>query len=421
MINFSSIFSFVLPTKIVFGAGCVAALGDELRALGANRPLIVTDAGVAASGTLEKVMAALPAGAESRVFDAVEANPKDYNVSAGAAAYREFGADSIVAVGGGSPIDCAKAVGVLAANGADDIKAFEGKDAPTKPLPPLVTVPTTAGTGSELTFSSVITDSNAKYKMTVKNAFTAAKTAVCDPALTLTVPPAVTAATGLDALTHAIEAFTATCSEPIGDACALYAIELIYNNIASAYETPDNLEARSAMLMGSMLAGIAFSHSDVGSVHCIAESLGGLYDLPHGACNAIFLPHVMEYNMDYCARRYARIAEAMGVWSGTEQIYKEHDGASRESANRDDFAKAGADRGETARESAGRDGAAAAVEAVKRLSARIGLPSFSGLNVPPSDYPCICAASVKNLSTRSNPRPMCEQDYMNVIDMALRN
>jgi alcohol dehydrogenase len=380
-----SVFSFVLPTKIVFGPGVLNKLQEEMAELGATRPLIVTDKGIAAAGILGKVLAALPKGAECQVFDGVEPNPKDVNVSAGAEKYRSFAADSILAIGGGSPIDCAKAIGVLVANGASAIKAFEGKNLPSKPLPPLICVPTTSGTGSEITFSSVITDTAEQYKMTIKNQYTAPKTAVCDPELTLTVPAPITASTGMDALTHAIEAYTATCAEPISDAVALYAIELIYQNLVPAFENGSNLDARSNMLMGSLLAGMAFSHSDVASVHCIAEALGGMYDLPHGTCNALFLPYMMEYNLDYCVKRYARVARTMNL-----------DHASESQA------------------------AAAAVKAVVKLAADVKLPSFSSLNVDAADYPKIAAVSTKNLSTPSNPRPMSEQDYMEVLKMAQR-
>jgi alcohol dehydrogenase len=214
--------------------------------------------------------------------------------------------------------------------------------------------------------------------MTVKNRFTAPRTAICDPMLTLTVPPSITAATGMDALTHAVEAFTATCSEPISDAVALYAIELIYQNLVPAFENGNDLEARSRMLMGSMLAGIAFSHSDVASVHCIAEALGGMHDLPHGVCNAIFLPYLMEYNMKYCEQQYARVAKAMGLESDAQ----------------------------------------ATVNAVKQLAKDVNLPSFASLNVDVADFPIIASSSAKNLSNESNPRPMIERDYMAVLKMA---
>jgi len=381
--NFLSTFSFILPTRIVFGPGSIRSIGEELSLLGVKRPLIVTDAGVRAAGIPEKVLAQLPPGTENLLFDGVEANPKDINVAEGADRYRAFGADSIIAIGGGSPIDCAKSIGVLAANGAKDIKAFEGKNAKSNPLPPLICIPTTSGTGSELTFSSVITDTKNNYKMTVKNAFTAPKTAICDPELTLTVPAHLTAATGMDALTHAIEAFTATCSEPISDAVALYAIEIIYQNLLKTYKNGNDIEGRSRMLMGSMLAGIAFSHSDVASVHCIAESLGGMYDLGHGICNAIILPYMMEYNMDYCTEKYARVARAFGIVPDS-----------------------------------GKEGALAAVNAVKQLALDLRLPSFSSLNIDSKDFNKIASSSAKNISTESNPRPMREEDYLSVLKMA---
>ncbi len=383
--NLTGSFSFSLPTKIVFGPGCLPQLIDELNAFGGKRPIIITDRGVAAAGILDRLTRLLDgADIPYAVYDGVEANPKDVNVEAGAAVARQFGADCIIAAGGGSPIDCAKSVGVLLAHNATEIKKYEGKTAATEPLPLLITIPTTSGTGSELTFSSVITDTKNKYKMTVKSPFTAAKVAICDPELTLSVPPAVTAATGMDALTHAIEAYTATCSEPIADAAALYAIELIYGSLAAAVEHGDDLDVRSAMLMGSMLAGIAFSHSDVASVHCVAESLGGIYDLPHGTCNAIFLPHVMEYSMPYCQQKYARVAKAMGFSFESDE-----------------------------------EGARLAVSAVQQLAKDVQLPLFSQLKgVSPAEFDLLADMSVKNISTESNPRPMNKQDYLNVLQKA---
>lgn len=384
MNNFSLPFSFTLPTKIVYGSKCIASLIDELKLNDGERPIIITDKGVRNAGILDKITALLKQNNINYiVYDGVEPNPKDVNVEDGAKAAREFGADSIIAIGGGSPIDCAKSVGVLIAHNGDKIKEYEGKTAATKPLPLLITIPTTSGTGSELTFSSVITDTENNYKMTVKSQYTAAKIAICDPELTLSLPAHITASTGMDALTHAIEAYTATCAEPISDALALYATELIYNNLVTAVNDGSNLEARSAMLLGSMLAGIAFSHSDVASVHCIAESLGGVYDLPHGVCNAIFLPHVMEYNMEYSVERYARLAKAMGLNFNSES-----------------------------------EGAKKAVEAVKKLAVDVNLPLFSSLNVNTDDFEKIAEMSVKNISTESNPRPMTKEDYLTVIKNA---
>ncbi|MGD9567116.1 MAG: iron-containing alcohol dehydrogenase [Sedimentibacter sp.] len=384
MKNFILPFSFTLPTKIVYGPGCITSLTNELISNGGKQPIIITDKGVRNAGILDKITDILKqSDINYIVYDGVEPNPKDVNVEEGAKIAKEHGADSIIAVGGGSPIDCAKSVGVLLAHNGDKIKKYEGKTAATKPLPLLITIPTTSGTGSELTFSSVITDTENNYKMTVKSQYTAAKVAICDPELTLSLPAHITASTGMDALTHAIEAYTATCAEPISDAMALYATELIYNNLLTAVNEGSNLEARSGMLLGSMLAGIAFSHSDVASVHCIAESLGGVYDLPHGVCNAIFLPHVMEYNMEYSVERYARIAKAMGFAFESNK-----------------------------------EGAQKAVEATKKLAIDVKLPLFSSLKVNEGDFEKLAEMSVKNISTESNPRPMTKEDYIIVIKKA---
>jgi alcohol dehydrogenase len=391
MAEWDTVFSFTLPTTVVFGPDCLGRAGELLGGLGASRPLVVTDPGIVKAGIPDRLFRALGAERRAKLFDEVEPNPKDHNVAAAAAAYRRFGADSIIALGGGSPIDCAKAAGVLIAHNAEDIKQFEGSREAAAPIPPLMTIPTTSGTGSELTFSAVITDTANHYKMTVKSAHTAAKIALCDPILTLSVSPAVTAATGMDALTHAIEAYTARCAEPMADAVALYAVELIAGNLPAAFHDGADLSARSAMLMGSMLAGIAFSHADVASVHCVAEALGGRYDLPHGLCNAVILPHMMEYNLDYCPERYGRIARAMGCAA-------EGDPAGRLPATEARVMEA-----------------RAAVAEVRRLAALLKLPSFPDLGIPPNDYPAIAEASERNGSNASNPRPMGRENYLEIL------
>ena len=384
MTDWNMHFDFVLPTKIIFGAGSAQKTGEQLTAMGLCRPLVVTDPGVRKAGVADTVCASLEAeGIAYELFDGVEANPKDVNAEAGAKVYRAFGADCLVAIGGGSPIDCSKAIGVLIAHNADKIKPYEGKTAATKPNPPLICVPTTAGTGSEVTFSAVITDTANHYKMTVKSPYTAPTLAICDPLLTLSVPPLTTAATGVDALTHAIEGFTAASAEPIGDAVALYSIELIWENLPAAVRDGKNFNARSAMLMGSLLGAMSFSHSDVASVHCIAEALGSMYDLPHGMCNAIFLPYVMEYNMPFCMSRYARVARAMGAVFEREE-----------------------------------EGAMEAVRRVKALTKEVGLPSFASLHVSEDAFDALAEMSVNNGSNASNPRPMEKEDYLNILRTA---
>jgi alcohol dehydrogenase len=196
----------------------------------------------------------------------------------------------------------------------------------------------------------------------------------------------------MDALTHAIEAYSASCAEPIADAVALHAVELISRNLVTAFKDGGNLDARGKMLMGSMLAGIAFSHSDVASVHCIAEALGGMYDLAHGVCNSVILPFMMEYNMEYCTADYARIAQAMGLQPANAE-----------------------GREETV------NGARMAVDFVRRLAQDVKLPSFSSLGVDARNFPAIAQASQRNLSTKSNPRPMTEEDYLRVLQIMAEN
>ena len=385
MTNILKQFSFELPTRIEYGVGVISKLGNELRLLKAQKVAIITDPGIIKAGLLDKITSILK---EEKllynVFDGVDPNPKDRNVESGARAVRSFKADAMVAIGGGSVIDCAKAIGVLVSHGGERIKDFEGRTKVKKLILPFVAVPTTAGTGSEVTFSAVITDTENNYKMTVRSPYMAAKVAMLDPELTVTVPPHITASTGMDALTHAIEAYTVKVSEPVSDALALYAVELITHNLARAVKGGGDIEARACMLVGSLLAGVAFSHSDVGSVHCMAEALGGMYDAPHGVCNAVLLPYVMEYNAEFCVEKYARIAKAMGETFETSQ-----------------------------------EGAMKAVERVKKLAKKVDLPSFKSLGVKESDLETLADMAARNISTDSNPREMSKEDYLVLFKKAL--
>jgi len=376
-VNLLNSFSFELPTRIEYGVDSLGKLVDFVEELGARKVLIVTDRGIEASGLLSAISDQLKhARLELEIFSDVESNPKDHNVHAGAKMAQSMQAECLVAVGGGSPIDCAKSIAVLATH-EGKIRDYEGRDKISGNVLPLIAIPTTAGTGSEVTFSSVITDSGEGFKFTVKHASLAPRIALLDPQMTLTMPPGLTAATGMDALTHAIEGYTSRVSEPLADAAALYAIELVTKYLTIAVFEGDNMEARAGMLLGSVLAGIAFSHSDVGSVHCIAEALGGKYDTAHGVCNAVVLPAVMEYNMDFCRERYARIAGAMGIICASAE-----------------------------------EGARRAVEAVKQLAVDVKLPSFSSFGVKPEDIEELAYKSYVNGSNIDNPRPMSKDDYL---------
>ena len=383
--NLLNSFSFELPTRIEYGVGSIGKLADFINELGVHKVLIVTDRGIEAWGILAAIADQLSDdGLEFDIFSDVEPNPKDHNVHAGAEIARNIQADCLLALGGGSPIDCTKAIAVLATHHGQ-IRDYEGRDKITGKVLPLIAVPTTAGTGSEVTFSSVITDSAEGFKFTVKHASIAPRIALLDPRMTMTLPPGLTAATGMDALTHAIEGYTARVSEPLADAAALYAIELVTKYLKLAVRDGSNKEARAGMLLGSVLAGIAFSHSDVGSVHCIAEALGGKYDTAHGVCNAVVLPEVMEYNLDYCRERYARIASAMGISYAAEA-----------------------------------EGAQKAVEAVKQLAVDVKLPGFSSFGVKEEDIEELAHKSFVNGSNVDNPRPMGKEDYLALFNKMMK-
>jgi alcohol dehydrogenase len=378
--NLLNSFGFELPTRIEYGPGIVRKLPQIAARLNLQRIVLVADPGVTAAGLLKPVCEHLEkAGIAYTCFSDIEANPKDFNVAAGTVAARDFKADGLLAVGGGSPIDCAKAMAITVTHeGAP--RHFEGGRNISNDVLPLIAIPTTAGTGSEVTFSAVITDSRENYKFSIRHTRIGPAVALVDPELTLSMPPDLTAATGMDALTHAIEAYTATVAEPLADAVALYATELIGRYLRRAFADGQDLEARAGMLMGSLLAGIAFSHADVAAVHCIAEALGGRYDTPHGVCNAVVLPAMMRYNLDWCRERYARIGLALGL-PATDTA----------------------------------QGAENTVAAVEQLARDIGLPSFNSFGVDPADFELLAANSVKNGSNPSNPRPMAAADYLNVL------
>ena len=364
----------------------IQVLGEELRLLKAKNVMVITDKGLAKTEIIKKTADLLQKeGINVLVYDEIEANPKDYNVEACAEAARAEAIDTLVALGGGSPIDAAKAVAVLARQGGK-VRSYQGKGKIKDDCLPLLTIPTTAGTGSEVTFSSVITDTDEKFKFTIKSTAIAAKTAIIDPGLTLTVPPLVTAATGIDALTHAIEGYTANCTEPLAEAVGLYAVEYIAKNIVEAVRNGENLEARDNMMMGSLLAGLSFSHADVASVHCMAEALGSIYDAPHGMCNAILLPYVMEYSLPAAEHKYARIARAMGIEEA-------------------DDTKA----------------AVKGIAHIKKLSQEIGLPGINSLNVNPDDFELLAEMSVKNGSNESNPREITKEAYVMLFNKAYQD
>ncbi len=302
---------FIAP-EIVYGSGALELAGRHAKNFGASKVFIVSDPEVRQSGWTEKVKQSLSdAGIGFCSFTDITPNPKDHEVMAGAELYRQEGCDLIIAVGGGSPMDCAKGIGVVSTNGGF-INNFEGIDEIPVPAPPLICIPTTAGSSADVSQFAIITDTSRKVKFAIVSKMVIPDIALIDPQTTVTMPPNLTAATGMDALCHSFEAFVSTASSPLTDMAALAAVRLISNNLLGAYREPENMTFRDNMMMASLMAGLAFSNASLGVVHAMAHSLGGSLGLPHGECNAILLEKVVMYNYPNAAAKYNQLAEAMG-------------------------------------------------------------------------------------------------------------
>jgi alcohol dehydrogenase len=303
---------FVAP-EIVFGDGALGLIGQCAANLGARKVLLVTDPGVCAAGWADSVQKLLrEEGIAYFLFDHVTPNPKDHEVMAGASAYREENCDVIVVVGGGSPMDCAKAIGVVATNDRHVLE-FEGVDEVAVPGPPLICIPTTAGTSADVSQFAIITDTARQVKIAIISKTLVPDVALIDPVTTVTMPPQLTAATGMDALVHAVEAYVSNASSALTDLNALEAIRLVIRHLPRAVQDPQNMRYRNGMMLASLLAGLAFSNASLGLVHSMAHALGGLLDLPHGDCNAILLEYVVRFNFVAVAGRYRSVGQAMGV------------------------------------------------------------------------------------------------------------
>ncbi len=301
-----------LAPEIVYGEGALNLAGRHACNLGANRVLLVSDPGVEKYGWTSKVEESLrEANLSSIKFTSITANPKDHEVMAGAKIYVEEACDMIIAVGGGSPMDCAKGIGVIATN-SGFINNFEGIDEITNPAPPLIFIPTTAGTSADISQFAIITDSSREVKIAIISKMVIPDIALVDPSTTATMPPALTAATGMDVLCHAFEAFVSTASSPLTDMAALSSAKLVLENLIGAYKEPENMEYRGYMMMASLMAGLAFSNASLGLVHAMAHSLGGALGLAHGDCNALLLEEVVNYNFDAAPEKYTALALNMG-------------------------------------------------------------------------------------------------------------
>lgn len=306
---------FVAP-EFVAGEGALHLAGHYARNYGGERVLVVSDAGVIAAGWTDRVMNVLrDAGLHCVLFSGVVPNPRVAEVMAGAAAYVTEKCNIIVAVGGGSVIDCAKGIGIVSAN-RRDIAAFEGVDRITMPSPPLICVPTTAGSAADVSQFAIISDPARKIRMAIVSKAVVPDVSLIDPRTTATMDAALTAVTGLDVLVHGIEAFVSNAHSAITDLFAREAVRLVAEHLVAAVKSPDDATARSGMMQASLYAGLAFSNAGLGLVHAMAHSIGGMFDRSHGLSNLVLLPHVIAYNFEAVPERYREIGMALGVETG---------------------------------------------------------------------------------------------------------
>lgn len=317
-------FEFFCPVKTIAGHQALEHIPFELAALSCSRPMLITDRGVRGAGLLALVEAVLAAShaPAAVVFDDVPPDSSLATVRAAAASYRAHQCDAIIALGGGSVIDTCKAVNILVSEGGDDLLQYAGAHTLKRPLKPLFVVPTTSGTGSEVTMVAVISDTQAGVKIPFTSYFLLPNAAVLDPRMTLTLPPAITAATAMDALTHAIEAYTGLAANPMSDAYATAAIQKISRHLLAVLDHPQDAQGRLELAQASTMAGIAFSNSMVGMVHALGHSLGAVCHLPHGVCMSVLLPYVLEYNSVVAGERIGELLLPLGgpeVYAATPQ------------------------------------------------------------------------------------------------------
>lgn len=378
---------FFIPSVNVLGQGAVDDAIGDIKTLGFKHALIVTDKPLVNIGLVGEVADKLSQnGITSTIYDGVQPNPTVTNVEAGLALLNANKCDFVISLGGGSPHDCAKGIALVATNGGS-IKDYEGLDRSAKPQLPLVAINTTAGTASEMTRFCIITDEARHIKMAIVDKHTTPLLSVNDPELMLKKPASLTAATGMDALTHAIEAYVSIAANPITDACAIKAIELIQANLVNAVENGQDINAREQMAYAQFLAGMAFNNASLGYVHAMAHQLGGFYDLPHGVCNALLLPHVQEYNAQVVPARLKDIAKAMGV-----DVSSLTD----------------------------KQGAEAAISAIKTLSVAVKIPeNLTLLGVKAEDIPTLAENALKDACGFTNPKQATHAEICQIFTNAL--
>lgn len=379
--------TFFIPSVNMIGSGCLQEAAKALKEHGLHRALIVTDKVLNSIGVVAQVQQLLMAQKiESCVYDGTHPNPTTANVKQGLALLRENDCDCVISLGGGSPHDCAKGIALLAANGGE-IKDYEGVDRSAKPQLPMVAINTTAGTASEMTRFCIITDEARHIKMAIVDKHVTPLLSVNDPHLMAGMPKGLTAATGMDALTHAIEAYVSSAANPITDACALKAATMIAQSLRDAVADGQNMQARENMAYAQFLAGMAFNNASLGYVHAMAHQLGGFYDLPHGVCNAVLLPHVQEFNAEVAAGRLKDVAAAMGV----------------DVAGQSD-----------------QQGAALCIAAIRQLAQDVGIPAgLRDLKVKEEDFDTLAANALKDACGFTNPIQATHEQIVAIFKAAM--
>lgn len=378
------VIEFKLRTKIVYRDGAVEELPYELGELGAKKLAIFTDQGVKDAGIFDYVTGILE-GEDIEivgVYDKIQQDALGSLINESARWLREIGADSILSVGGGSVMDTAKAANVLFTGEEEDINEHVGAEIVGRPMLPHVAIPTTSGTGCEVTWGSVVKNEEEQTKSGFIEFYCAADVAILDPQVTKSMPPGLTAATGMDALTHAIEGYTSPTANPLTDAMNLHAMRLIKRWLPEAVKKGDNIEARAYMGFAACVAGVGFFNSMTGAVHATAHALGGLFCVPHGVANTIMLPEIMEYNKEYVAEQFRDVAEAMGV---------------------------------DVKDMTPLEGADASIKAVRELIADIGLPTdLKEWNISEEDLPALAEKAMQDSQMCFNPRPPEEEEIADI-------
>jgi alcohol dehydrogenase class IV len=303
---------FVAP-EYLFGIDARLLVGQYCKKLGGRKILLATDSGIIQTQWFREVKDSLQENQiEYIVYSSISPNPRDHEVMLGAEQYNQNRCNMILAIGGGSVLDCAKGIGIIA-NNRGTICDFEGVDKIQNPMPPLVCIPTTSGTSADVSQFAIINNTKDRYKFAIISKAVVPDVALIDPMVLTTMDSYLTACTGMDALSHAFEAFVSNASSAFTDMYAMEAIRLINFNLPIAVSAPNDIQARGKMMLASLYAGLAFSNASLGCVHSLAHSLGGYLDLPHGECNAILLPHVVDFNYAEAENKYTKIAEIMGI------------------------------------------------------------------------------------------------------------